>query len=126
MPSRFFFFNDTATTEIYTLSLHDALPILSGAGRLRQNPELPQPEADPTGAPAGRLWPPRLQEAGGQESVDRGCCAGLGQSGNLCLSAGAPGGEPTSVSAQHQDTKLAAGVAGLCAVRLRVVPQFKR
>ena len=24
-----FFFNDTATTEIYTLSLHDALPILS-------------------------------------------------------------------------------------------------
>src|SRR5437867_13031921 len=28
-PSRcFFFFTDTATTEIYTLSLHDALPIL--------------------------------------------------------------------------------------------------
>src|SRR3712207_9408674 len=26
----FFFFNDTATTEIYTLSLHDALPILGG------------------------------------------------------------------------------------------------
>src|SRR2546429_5336466 len=25
----FFFFNDTATTEIYTLSLHDALPILA-------------------------------------------------------------------------------------------------
>src|SRR2546425_11424733 len=30
----FFFFNDTATTEIYTLSLHDALPI-SCAGRVR-------------------------------------------------------------------------------------------
>src|SRR3712207_7966204 len=28
----FFFFNDTATTEIYTLSLHDALPICSPAG----------------------------------------------------------------------------------------------
>src|SRR3989442_15763508 len=28
----FFFFNDTATTEIYTLSLHDALPISAGAG----------------------------------------------------------------------------------------------
>src|SRR3712207_7339690 len=27
----FFFFNDTATTEIYTLSLHDALPIFSSA-----------------------------------------------------------------------------------------------
>src|SRR6266566_5499728 len=26
-PLSFFFFNDTATTEIYTLSLHDALPI---------------------------------------------------------------------------------------------------
>src|SRR2546422_3628127 len=26
----FFFFNDTATTEIYTLSLHDALPIARG------------------------------------------------------------------------------------------------
>src|SRR5712675_3251345 len=30
----FFFFNDTATTEIYTLSLHDALPNLP-IGRLR-------------------------------------------------------------------------------------------
>src|SRR5258705_10300656 len=29
--SFFFFFNDTATTEIYTLSLHDALPIWSRA-----------------------------------------------------------------------------------------------
>src|SRR5947208_4659112 len=28
VSSVFFFFNDTATTEIYTLSLHDALPIL--------------------------------------------------------------------------------------------------
>src|SRR5256885_12772839 len=28
----FFFFNDTATTEIYTLSLHDALPIWDGEG----------------------------------------------------------------------------------------------
>src|SRR2546426_3808848 len=29
MLCSFFFFNDTATTEIYTLSLHDALPILA-------------------------------------------------------------------------------------------------
>src|SRR5690349_24597996 len=28
----FFFFNDTATTEIYTLSLHDALPISGARG----------------------------------------------------------------------------------------------
>src|SRR2546422_5569708 len=32
----FFFFNDTATTEIYTLSLHDALPICI-ASRIRCN-----------------------------------------------------------------------------------------
>src|SRR6266550_541507 len=30
----FFFFNDTATTEIYTLSLHDALPIFVAGDRL--------------------------------------------------------------------------------------------
>src|SRR2546426_3494120 len=31
----FFFFNDTATTEIYTLSLHDALPISMSKSTLR-------------------------------------------------------------------------------------------
>src|SRR3712207_7973248 len=31
-----FFFNDTATTEIYTLSLHDALPISTGGGGLAE------------------------------------------------------------------------------------------
>src|SRR2546430_17686595 len=30
----FFFFNDTATTEIYTLSLHDALPISGKSGNV--------------------------------------------------------------------------------------------
>src|SRR3712207_7283814 len=33
----FFFFNDTATTEIYTLSLHDALPIFYGGLVRRKN-----------------------------------------------------------------------------------------
>src|ERR1035437_10981193 len=36
--SVFFFFNDTATTEIYTLSLHDALPILVWFARLKGYP----------------------------------------------------------------------------------------
>src|SRR6266704_6638776 len=36
--SSFFFFNDTATTEIYTLSLHDALPIFDPASRRRPRP----------------------------------------------------------------------------------------
>src|SRR5258708_32673997 len=34
----FFFFNDTATTEIYTLSLHDALPISRARCRQRWDP----------------------------------------------------------------------------------------
>src|SRR2546430_15070173 len=34
----FFFFNDTATTEIYTLSLHDALPI-SGTPQAARKPQ---------------------------------------------------------------------------------------
>src|SRR3712207_7742080 len=47
----FFFFNDTATTEIYTLSLHDALPIsrhsgTAAAGRMRvQSPRTSRPTA---------------------------------------------------------------------------------
>src|SRR5205809_6977586 len=36
LNSAFFFFNDTATTEIYTLSLHDALPICVQRRRLRR------------------------------------------------------------------------------------------
>src|SRR5258708_26573306 len=39
LNSFFFFFNDTATTEIYTLSLHDALPI-SLALPARRPPEI--------------------------------------------------------------------------------------
>src|SRR2546428_10028323 len=35
----FFFFNDTATTEIYTLSLHDALPIFLGGELVRHAAE---------------------------------------------------------------------------------------
>src|SRR3990172_6999961 len=38
MPS--FFFNDTATTEIYTLSLHDALPISRSSSRKWRTPFL--------------------------------------------------------------------------------------
>src|SRR3712207_8913063 len=47
----FFFFNDTATTEIYTLSLHDALPISAGArglpaGRPGRRRDRPRPAHD--------------------------------------------------------------------------------
>src|SRR5256885_9248446 len=42
--SFFFFFNDTATTEIYTLSLHDALPISRDRETERGEPAERRPE----------------------------------------------------------------------------------
>src|SRR3712207_7717896 len=49
----FFFFNDTATTEIYTLSLHDALPICPARALLaRRQPGRPGPAAARGGRPA--------------------------------------------------------------------------
>src|SRR5437588_11584615 len=54
-----FFFNDTATTEIYTLSLHDALPIsreLRVGGRLLRQIERTRPRAScALRAASGRL-----------------------------------------------------------------------
>src|SRR5688572_32351139 len=48
-----FFFNDPATTEIYTLSLHDALPILRHARRRAARPRaLLERSADARAAPA--------------------------------------------------------------------------
>src|SRR2546429_6733522 len=41
----FFFFNDTATTEIYTLSLHDALPISRRVSRLSRCADTRAPAA---------------------------------------------------------------------------------
>src|SRR2546427_500150 len=78
--TRFFFFNDTATTEIYTLSLHDALPIwsfLSGPGGVewaRQHSfwvfGRRRPGTNSAGALAAlNLVSRRLQEA---DPVDRG------------------------------------------------------
>src|SRR5256885_12228287 len=69
--SFFFFFNDTATTEIYTLSLHDALPISRkmrkvSAGALNLSPNSPPP----------------LEELCGCES--RNCATELHTSGSNC------------------------------------------
>src|SRR6202451_4745141 len=55
VPSSFIFFNDTATTEIYTLSLHDALPIYRIAFK----------HADEAGARARKVFQDR------RASVDR-------------------------------------------------------
>src|SRR3989442_8084653 len=69
MPSFFFFFffNDTATTEIYTLSLHDALPISSaGEGTPQRKTVRTKQQPSPSSA-----W----------------------LSGDLLLVTGAPGGD---------------------------------
>src|SRR3712207_8969934 len=55
-----FFFNDTATTEIYTLSLHDALPIC------RSTP------ASRWGGPRARRPRPAAPAAAGRTARDRG------------------------------------------------------
>src|SRR2546430_11712722 len=57
LSSLFFFFNDTATTEIYTLSLHDALPIWGICGR---PPGGSQRAADPP--QSRRRYGPRRQD----------------------------------------------------------------
>src|SRR2546426_4404978 len=73
----FFFFNDTATTEIYTLSLHDALPISSSARALRTrtragiphkawSPRAPPRRADHPGPFARHS---RLRERGDRKST---------------------------------------------------------
>src|SRR5437667_10647042 len=54
----FFFFNDTATTEIYTLSLHDALPISERAcrsGRRSMRPGSPPDSTNPRDRKSTRL-----------------------------------------------------------------------
>src|ERR1051326_9005629 len=49
-----FFFNDTATTEIYTLSLHDALPICTSARTSRSSSASRTPGWPPDGAGRGQ------------------------------------------------------------------------
>src|SRR6266511_2898784 len=54
LVTSFLFFNDTATTEIYTLSLHDALPISTRSGR--------SGSSGPHGAEARAVLPSRSEE----------------------------------------------------------------
>src|SRR2546430_4020356 len=51
----FFFFNDTATTEIYTLSLHDALPICARPRRVGRAQRARAPSGAPVSRAAGEL-----------------------------------------------------------------------
>src|SRR3712207_8343369 len=81
----YFFLNDTATTEIYTLSLHDALPI-SGDGRTEH-----------LGQPGRLLLVRRLRHdvLGGSEGRTRGGVHGPG-----------PGLDPAALPPPHQQPRL--------------------
>src|SRR6266496_4765818 len=81
----FFFFNDTATTEIYTLSLHDALPILPAPARRRHRVSLatPRPAAgrrSPPPSRAPRVTPRRPS----QTARPAGCRAHLQRARRAC------------------------------------------
>src|SRR3712207_8400892 len=82
-----FFFNDTATTEIYTLSLHDALPIY-----LRP---VPVRRAQPGGAAARRPAPRQLQDPGRRS-------AGCGR-----LRSGGPDRKSTRLNSSHANISYA-------------------
>src|SRR5436305_7358105 len=56
----FFFFNDPATTEIYTLSLHDALPILRYGDEIGLGDDLDLPERNAVRVPM--QWSPGRSE----------------------------------------------------------------
>src|SRR3712207_8361798 len=66
----YFFFNDTATTEIYTLSLHDALPIY----RARAAPPAAWwavARRDRSPRPRGRMRPPNRRASRGRVPAPR-------------------------------------------------------
>src|SRR2546430_12019940 len=67
----FFFFNDTATTEIYPLSLHDALPISQARAVFRSGGGTARGAADRTALGArSALRPPRRGAIRGGPGVD--------------------------------------------------------
>src|SRR3712207_7512507 len=78
----FFFFNDTATTEIYTLSLHDALPIST--------------------PPAADDFAPSSAQGGGGTSGGMSGGRGASTSG---ITSGSTGGQSTMDKAQQLDRK---------------------
>src|SRR2546427_12382864 len=104
--SIFFFFNDTATTEIYTLSLHDALPISAPRGR-------------------GHRAEPR-EDRGGGRRCPRGPCraAGAGELRRLALALRRRRAAPEHVgivaSGAGRDRRVAGAQPGLEGPRVHV------
>src|SRR2546425_11799576 len=104
----FFFFNDTATTEIYTLSLHDALPILrrrrSGAPFAVAEPDDCDEEQQLDRREHGRRPPEDVGEehVGGPREVGAGVERRLGERTATPGDGERGGGEPES-NTRHGD-----------------------
>src|SRR3712207_8787526 len=90
--SMFFFFNDTATTEIYTLSLHDALPIWPGQ-RLPDLALMGQPGL-------AQLLPPGPGGPGSDGPRRRGPCRRTG-AGHPRPPRPVAGGDPAETAGRH-------------------------
>src|SRR5712664_504577 len=118
----FFFFNDTATTEIYTLSLHDALPISLDrigripAGALRAGGRVRRRDA----AVGGCAQPaPRGARRGGPRSAGRRRRVGAGGEpgrslapvGGDCSRGGAGGGRGRRLDRSGDDEEGQAGAS---------------
>src|SRR6266540_7206645 len=103
----FFFFNDTATTEIYTLSLHDALPI--GGGHWRRSPHSPSGSSRTVRrrTPRPRRWRPAF--------VTTGRCAYRRRAPNR-VARHWWGGAPSSTGSWARGTAVARGRGGAAAV----------
>src|SRR3712207_8306867 len=67
----FFFFNDTAPTEIYPLSLHDALPIFRAQCYPKQLNEPPKPPPACSRPPPGATAPQSATAPPGSSTPDR-------------------------------------------------------
>src|SRR5215204_3715759 len=105
----FFFFNETATTEIYTLSLHDALPI--GAPTRRP----PMPPTRRLGAPPAVAGPRVMRQLAGPTRRSVRCVCGAGRIVERQMSASASHLHPRP---RHEELhRTAAGEPGpeLCA-----------
>src|SRR5256884_2396097 len=98
----FFFFNDTATTEIYTLSLHDALPISRRASRTPECRGIPPAGSPRPSPPRPRVWgaawrdrkSTRLKSSHGYNSYAVFCLKKKNQR-HVLADAAAHGTEPT-------------------------------
>ena len=75
----FFFFNDTATTEIYTLSLHDALPIYNKSGHHAHDKWVTPPKAY-AGLRSDR-WSDSAAIKRGKQTYQKNCSSCHGEDG---------------------------------------------